>query len=246
MQPRNASGQSWPPSPPVANDGQTRTRPIRSSTAFVFANGDAHDGPLLRQTFARYPDAWIIAADGGARHAQHFGFSVDVLIGDLDSLDAEAVAQFVARGAELHRFPAEKDETDLELALLYAAAQNLQRILIVAAVGDRIDQTLSNLYLLSLPALRRLDVRLIAGKQATWLAHPGRHVIEGAVGDTVSLLPIKGDVHLVQTEHLQYALHDETLRFGSPRGVSNVMLRETAAVSFRRGLLLIVHTLGRA
>jgi thiamine pyrophosphokinase len=218
----------------------------KSLTAWIFANGDGNDGPVVRQILASTSDAWVIAADGGARHAQYFGLRVDTLIGDMDSLTAAEVAALEAAGADIHRYPADKNETDLELALLHAAQAGVQCIRVFSAIGDRLDQTLGNLYLQALPALRTLDIRMVAGKQEAWLVYPGKTVIQGAAGDTVSLIPISGEARGVRTEHLEYPLHDETLTFGPARGISNVMETDTARVWLREGALLVVHTLGRA
>lgn len=218
----------------------------KSITSFIFANGSTDDGPLVRRELEAAPDAWVIAADGGARQAKHYGMHVNTLIGDMDSLDDDEIQYFVGQGAELHRHPPEKDETDLELALIYAARQSPTRIRLFSALGDRLDQTLSNIYLLALPVLHNLDVRVVAGKQEAWLAYPGQVTIEGEIGDTVSLIPIAGEAGGIRTEDLYYPLRDETLTFGPARGVSNVMQRERATVHLRSGVLLIVHTLGRA
>ena len=113
-------------------------------------------------------------------------------------------------------------------------------------IGDRLDQTLSNVYLLALPVLRERDVRLVAGKQEAWLLYPGEHHITGAAGDTLSLLPISGEAHGIRTDNLYYPLRDETLTFGPSRGISNVLQGEQAGVSLRDGVLLAVHTIGRA
>ncbi|MEP6986295.1 MAG: thiamine diphosphokinase, partial [Chloroflexota bacterium] len=109
-----------------------------------------------------------------------------------------------------------------------------------------LDQTLSNIYLLALEPLRKLDVRLIAGKQQAWLIYPGETTIHGTQGDTISLIPIAGEAHGIRTGKLYYPLVNETLRFGPARGVSNIMQAETATVAFTDGVLLVVHTLGRA
>jgi thiamine pyrophosphokinase len=87
---------------------------------------------------------------------------------------------------------------------------------------------------------------LVAGKQAVWLARAGRTDISGAAGDTVSLIPLNGTARGVRTEGLYYPLRDEDLYFGPARGVSNVMNGEQAAVMLREGVLLVVHTIGRA
>lgn len=200
----------------------------------------------MQRELATAPDAWVIAVDGGARQARYYGRHISTVIGDLDSLDDEEIAQLKAQSADIRRFPPEKDETDLELALLHAAQNNVNRIRVFSALGGRLDQTLSNIYLLALPQLHNLDVRLMAGKQQAWLIYPGETTIYGEKGDTISLIPIADEAHGIRTTNLYYPLRDETLRFGPARGVSNVMQTETANVYFTKGVLLVVHTLGRA
>ncbi|MEL6273454.1 MAG: thiamine diphosphokinase, partial [Chloroflexota bacterium] len=82
------------------------------------------------------------------------------------------------------------------------------------------------------------------GEQQLWLARPGEHHINGEANDTLSLIPLSGDVENIRTENLYYPLSGETLRFGPARGMSNVLTTSTATVSFDAGLLLIVHTYG--
>lgn len=215
-----------------------------SLSVLIVANGDSNDGPMVRRVLAAAPDARVIAADGGARVARHFGLRVHTVIGDMDSLSAAELAALPE--AVVQRYPEEKNETDLELALLSAAAAGATWIRVLGGVGDRLDQTISNVYLLALPALRGRDVRLVAGKQETWLLYPGESVIDGSPGDTVSLIPLAGEARGVRTDNLYYPLHDETLAFGPARGISNVMQAERARVWLREGLLLAVHTLGKA
>jgi len=214
--------------------------------ALIFVNGDANDGPMVRRVLAEATGAWVLAADGGARQAAHFGLKVQSVIGDMDSLSAAELEALSAGGTVIHRYPEEKDETDLELTLLHAAGADAVWIRIIAAIGDRLDQTLSNVYLLALPALAGRDVRIVAGKQEAWLLHPGETVIQGAAGDTLSLLPLSGTARGVRTENLYYPLRDETLVFGPARGISNVMQSDTARVWFSEGVLLAVRTIGRA
>lgn len=215
----------------------------------IFLNGDYGDGPAVRAALveaALQPDALVIAADGGLRHVHTAGLKPHIVIGDMDSAAPEAVQQARAEGVEVLHFPAHKDETDLELALLLAAERDCNPLRLVGAVGDRLDQTLSNVYLLALPALRGRDVRIVSDKQTTWLAFPGETVITGHSGDTVSLIPLAGDAEGIVTDGLEFTLHRESLLFGPARGVSNVLLAERATVQLERGLLLVIHTVGRA
>ena len=59
---------------------------------------------------------------------------------------------------EVRRFKAEKDETDLELALLAAVDMGADEIKVIAALGGRLDHTLANLSLLALPQLEGIRV----------------------------------------------------------------------------------------
>jgi thiamine pyrophosphokinase len=214
--------------------------------ALIFANGDIDDGAMVERALAHAPDALIVAADGGARVAAHYGLTPGAVIGDMDSLSADELAALAASGTQMLRYPAEKDETDLELALLWAVERGADWLRVIGATGGRLDQILSNIYLMALPALAGRDAQLVAGKQAAWLAHAGTTEIFGAPGDTISLIPLSGIVRGVRTDALYYPLRDEDLFFGPARGVSNVMTGEHAAVSLREGVLLVVHTIGRA
>jgi len=146
----------------------------------------------------------------------------------------------------INPYPARKDEIDLELALLAAVRHGAAWLRVIGAVGDRIDQTLANIALLALPALEGIDARVVSGRQTLWLLRPGRHTVHGAPGDTLSLLPFVPGVEGITTEGLEYPLRDEPLAFGPARGVSNVLTVPEACVSFKAGLLVAVHTVGRA
>jgi thiamine pyrophosphokinase len=140
------------------------------------------------------------------------------------------------------RYAPAKDETDTELALRYAVQQAPARITLIGALGGRIDHELANIMLLALPALGGIPTTIYDG--ATWvrLLAAGQLVLQGAAGDTVSLLPLGGDCHGVTTVNMAYPLNDETLFFGPARGISNIMLGPTAQVLVRAGRLLVVHT----
>ncbi|MEE8308188.1 MAG: thiamine diphosphokinase [Gammaproteobacteria bacterium] len=204
----------------------------------IIANGDPPDKETA-QRHAQRADL-LLAADGGAVHALALGLSPDVVIGDLDSLDSEQQTQLYAAGARFIVHPADKDETDLELALLHAAAQGAKSIVVLGALGGRLDQTLANVLLLTLPALVGRDARLVDGAQTAFVIRD-EAVISGKPGDTVSLIPLGGGARGVMTTGLKYPLDDGALPFGPALGISNEMTAERARVRVRAGLLLCVH-----
>ncbi len=214
--------------------------------ALIFANGDLNDGPAVQAALALHGPRLVIAADGGLRLALQAGLTPDIIIGDMDSADPGTLAHATARGAEIKAFPAHKNETDLELALIEAVQRGCNTISVIGFLGDRIDQTLGNVYLLALPLLQDCNVKLVNRSQMTWLARPGETIVTGQSGDTLSLLPVAGDAVGITTQGLEYPLHHESLAFGPARGMSNVLTDTEARFTFESGLLLVVHTMGRA
>src|SRR5262249_3455790 len=163
------------------------------ASALIFANGEFEDGPAVRAALEIPSPRLVIAVDGGLRHVLDSGLTPDLVVGDLDSISVPLL-ETRAPHAEILRFPAHKDETDLELALLAAVNRGWHTIRVLGAIGGRLDQTLGNVWLLALPALQdasfEIDVRLVTAKETIWLARPGRNLIEGKAGDTVSLIPL--------------------------------------------------------
>jgi thiamine pyrophosphokinase len=53
---------------------------------------------------------------------------------------------------------------------------------------------------------------------------------------------VSGDAGGITTEGLRYPLHDETLRFGRARGLSNEIASLPARVSLGTGTLLVFET----
>ena len=184
---------------------------------------------------------YIIAADGGARLCRRARLRPNLLIGDLDSLTSAEIAELRAEGVEVRQYPAQKDQTDLELALEAAVEVGAERVTILGALGGRWDQSLANLMLLAHPRWRSLPVVLLAGEERVLLIAE-RARLCGEVGDTVSLIPLGGDARGVTTSGLAYPLTDGVLPFGATLGVSNVLSAPCAEITVRSGLVLAFHT----
>ncbi len=211
---------------------------MAEDTILIFANGEMTCPETVLPLAATAK--MIIAADGGLAHIQALGLHPDLLIGDLDSVSPEQIHWAEEQGAEVRRFPVNKDETDLELALLAAVETGCRHFIIVSALGGRLDQTLANIFLLNLPVLAHLDVRIDDGKQEVMLIQSAAD-LQGNPGDTVSLLPISPIARGITTTGLQYPLTDENLLFYRSRGISNEMLSSMARVEIQSGILICIH-----
>jgi len=204
----------------------------------IFANGDLPD--LYKVRALLHADDFIICADGGTGHALALGLKPDLVIGDMDSIQKDQWRQLEQAGVSIELYPRDKNETDLELAIARAVESQPRQIVIIAALGGRLDQTLGNITLLTDARLSTFDVRLDDGVEEIFFCRDQAKV-HGRSGDIVSLIPWQGAVSDIQTENLKWALKQETLYPDKTRGISNEMLGDTASISIGAGLLLVAH-----
>jgi thiamine pyrophosphokinase len=210
----------------------------KTTRVVLFANGNfpAPDRLLSKLT----KNDFLIAVDGGLNHLTTHNLTPNLIIGDLDSTQPDDLLKYQSKGVEVRKYPVEKDETDLELALEYAIKRNPKSIWVVAALGDRLDMTLANVYLLTHPQFRAVDLRLIDGLMEVFLISE-QAALDGNPEDRVSLIPLTKRVTGITTKGLYYPLHQETLYRDQTRGISNRMSSPSASVAIQKGLLLCIH-----
>ena len=194
-------------------------------------------------TVTSLPDAdLVIAADGGADVALAMDRSIDVLVGDLDSITDVALAAARRDGVRLVEHPLDKDETDLELALEVAVAASAH-VHVVAGAAGRLDHAMVNLAVIASPRWASATVEATIGEHQVLVVH-GERTIDGSVGDIVSLIPMGGPAHGVTTRGLRYELDAETLDPLAGRGVSNVIVTPPARVTVQEGVLVVIRPHG--
>lgn len=205
----------------------------------IFANGQVSSGSWLNQYLEKATA--VIAADGGAHHLDPLGLKPDFIIGDLDSADDRLVRRLAGSGAQVLEYSRDKDQTDLELALLFSLGINEEEILIFGGIGGRWDHSLANILLLAHPQLIDREITFVEKGQRLCLVHSHTEV-RGAPGDLISIIPIDGRVRVSFTKGLRWQLADELLLLGPTRGVSNEMTSERAEIMVAQGRLICVHT----
>ena len=206
----------------------------------LFANGEL-PGP---EGIARRinEEDFLIAVDGGLNHLTALGLKPNLIIGDMDSVDGELLEKFRKQDVAIEKHPPDKDQNDLELAIQAAVKMHPKTIWIIAALGNRIDQTLANIFLLTREDLIDIDTHIIDGVRDLFLIRKEAS-ISGEKGQRVSLIPIQGPVKGIRTEGLAYPLNNETLYPDRTRGISNRMTDLQARIAIENGLLLCIHKL---
>jgi len=206
----------------------------------IFANGDAPDARVVQPWLN---DATlIIAADGGTRNALSIGVLPQIVIGDLDSLSQPDRLQLEQAQAQFLVYSTRKDYTDLELAIRHALERGATEIVIASALGGRWDQSLANILLLTLPELKNVRARIIDHHESISVIRD-RAEIAGQVGDTLSLIALRGDARGVSIEGCEYPLNDAVLPFGATLGISNVLIEPVATITVKDGIVLAIHTI---
>jgi thiamine pyrophosphokinase len=208
--------------------------------AIIFANGEISD--LMRTARWLEPGDYLICADGGARHCQQFGLRPHALIGDMDSIPPELLSQWADGGVLVERHPPDKNETDLELAIEFAVQRGAKRILLLGALGGRLDHTMGNILLLARASLGTPIFVADGAQLAQVLVGPARLVLDAPEGSTVSVIALSDQVTGITYRGLEYPLDHFTLPIGSTRGMSNVVSTPPATIQIEDGRLLVVQT----
>jgi len=205
--------------------------------ALVIANGEPPKKQLL-QSLARESGV-VICADGGANTALKFGLLPDAIVGDLDSIHAEALVKF----RKVPTYEDRDDEsTDLEKAIAWALKQKYDHIVVVGASGRRIDHSVGNLGVLPKfypdAVIRFID-------DLGELVYVGRGItFDAKRSDVISLIPLSR-CEGITTQGLKYALDDEALELGVREGTSNVVVNTPVTIKVQKGHLLLYKLFAR-
>jgi thiamine pyrophosphokinase len=210
---------------------------VTDRPVIVVAGGDPVDPAAVGDLPAGVP---VVAADSGIDHALRLGLAVTVAVGDFDSVTAEGLATVEAAGAVIERHPPAKDRTDLDLALDRAVALGAGQVIVVGGHGGRLDHFLANALLLTAPRYAGVSIEARMGWARLHVVRD-RLVLAGEPGDLVSLLALNGPAAGVTTTGLRWALESAVIEPGSSLGVSNELTARTAAVTVRRGTLVVVQ-----
>lgn len=205
--------------------------------AVIIAGGDGPSTNELPTTLSG--STLVIAADSGLDTAARLGITVDVAVGDFDSASTAALDAARLSSAEIIEYPTDKDATDLELALEFAASRGITDLTVIGAGGGRFDHEFAGVLLMCSPRWSAMAITVVDERARSLVVHTQRTLPVGE-GAIVTLLPIAGEARGVTTAGLAWTLENATLAPGSTRGVSNVAVTRLPTVSVAEGTLLAV------
>ena len=186
----------------------------------------------------------VIAVDRGLNAAWALGIVPDVIVGDFDSADPAALADFRRREHivwEVHQ--PEKDDTDTELAIKRAAAMGAGYIVLLGATGGRLDHLLGNIHLLY-PCLQRgVEACILDPGNKLYLIDGERHFKRREVwGTYISFLPLTEEVKGITLRGFKYPLTDKDIAIGTSLCISNELAADEAVITLQDGVLIVVES----
>ena len=197
------------------------------------------DGPPPEENLLKY---WLqgadlfICADAAGHPYSHLPRVPDVVIGDFDSLSGRILDSRLGT-----RFLQVDDQytTDSEKAIIFAVEQGIQEVVLVGAVGWRLDHTIFNCQLME----------RFASEVKICLAGPFADLVRLSTGDKVSwrlpiatrfsLMPVLGPVSRVTLEGAEFPLLGEDLYPGGVATISNRVVVSPLLISIGTGSLLV-------
>ena len=199
----------------------------------IIANGYIKN-PKFHKDLLKDADI-IICADGGANNAKKIGVTPNYIIGDLDSASKSSIELFKDKSKIIK--DDNQDNTDLEKALSLAETLNPSEILIMGAIGDRIDHTLANIMCLT-KINSDIKAQIIDEKNIIELVENSAD-ISGDKNDIISIVPITDISNLCYTG-LKWNVENLDTNIGW-FGISNMLEEKNANISLSNGKILLIR-----
>lgn len=178
---------------------------------------------------------FVIACDAGYIHAQRADIVPDVIIGDFDSYLGD-----LPGGVEIIRTKPKKDDTDTMMALKLAIRRGYRRIMLVGALGGRIDHMLANISLIAFAATKGADLQIVDGHHQIFAVRDGKRRVPRSSWRNLSVFAFDTECTGVTLRGVKYPLEGAVLTNTFALGVSNEFAEDIAEISVESGILIVV------
>jgi len=223
------------------SDSETESREMCHT---LIISGGSIEPEFVRGLLKEYHFSYIIAADAGLRFLYREGLTPTHIVGDFDSLEQEILDHYTGNPNVIIRmFSPIKDATDTEIALRLAVELASTDIWLTGGGGVRLDHTLGNIQSMTIPLHAGIPCIMADSCNRIQLLDHGTTLKHKEVfGKYLSFFPLGGSVKGLTLTGVKYPLSDHELKPDDSLGVSNEVIGEEAAVSFRRGLLIMIQS----
>ncbi|SER05313.1 thiamine pyrophosphokinase [Gracilibacillus ureilyticus] len=188
-------------------------------------------------------DLWI-GADRGTAYIMKHQLTLHIAVGDFDSVTETELASIRMHAQQFDQFPAEKDETDLEIAVRIALTHSPDEIYLFGVTGGRLDHELVNVQLLYQLVSKGIKAAIIDNTNQLSLHLPGVHTVrKEANNQYISFLPFTHHVGGLTLTGFYYPLENKTIEWGATLCISNQIINNYGTFSFDDGILIMIKSI---
>lgn len=189
----------------------------------------------------------VVGVDRGALYVLKSGYPLTVAIGDFDSVSSDERTAIIAQSEQHQIFKSEKDDTDTELALVFALNHYPDAAIHIHNwMGGRLDHFISIMWLVYQERFEAVVDQLVFydDKNEMRIYRPGSYTIAPKTDTTyLSYIGLTAIQNLT-LKKVKYTVESES--YSSPRAlISNAFLEtgEPAYMSFDSGLLAVIQSI---
>ncbi|WP_352419964.1 thiamine diphosphokinase [Proteiniborus sp.] len=204
--------------------------------ALIISNGNLNDIDI--DYYFQNADI-VICADGGARHLFSENLTPDFIIGDLDSLDLEILNRFKRVGVGLQKHSTHKDKTDTELSIEYAIEKGANDIVLLGAIGSRLDHSMANIMLLYKFINQNINITVIDSHNEVFITKDLLR-LNNKEDSFISIIPLINSK--VSLQGFEYDTNCVDFNIGSTLGISNAIKDEVGLVKVEEGICLVIRS----
>lgn len=207
--------------------------------------------PALREIpkYVQQNKTYYIGVDAGSLQLIKAGYQLDYAVGDFDSVTEEEFQLIKENTSQIIKHPAQKDDTDMELALEIVQSKYPSiDCFIFGGIGEtkgRLDHMLANIWMVYQPRFKQSvsQIKFIEKDHVFQFYFAGLHTISAdtLMPDYLSIITLTA-VKELSIENAIYNLEPTDIPY--PRAlISNEFIDENhpVIISFKEGLVLVLR-----
>ena len=164
------------------------------------------------------------------------------IVGDFDSLNSKVLKKYEKTNIKIKRLIPEKDLTDTHSALKLAIELKSTEIIIIGAIGTRLDHTIANIHILKEAIENKIKVKIINENNEIELVDKTVKIKKDTSFKYISIIPFTTEVTGLTLKGFKYSLENYTLSVGNSLGVSNEQIENEAEIKIKQGILIIIKS----
>lgn len=166
----------------------------------------------------------------------------DYILGDFDSIDKKVLEKYKTQKIKINELKPEKDFTDTEEAINLAINLKSSEIVIIGAIGTRIDHVLANINVLKIALDNNIKAKIINEHNEIELINNELIIEKNNLYKYISIMPLTTQVEGITITGMKYPLENYTLTIGNSLGVSNEQIEKTAKIKVKDGILIVIKS----